>query len=330
MALAVTVILSLAGSAAQAQSATAATTTQPPTIASAFTPTTVGVGQTAAIGFTVTDPNASGSFTNLAFTDTLGGGAVIDNPTGLATSGCGSAIAVTANPGDTTITVAAATVKAGTPCTISVDVTSSTAGTVTSQTSTVTSSGPTSSAGSAATLTVLAAPTVTVTSPAVNATYAFGQKVTATYTCTDAVAGDLQGCTAQDDLGHTVASGGLLETSVPGQHQLTVQAFAATGLVTDQTINYTVLPDNVFTLKALSHTASKVGFTLKLPGAGKVKVTAWSGSKKLATLTVSVTAAKSVKVNLPISGTPGKVKVVIAYTPTGGVVKKLTKHVSLG
>ena len=132
----------------------------------------------------MSDPNASGSFTNLAFTDTLGDGGVVDNPNGLNTSGCGSNVTVTANPGDTTISVAAATVKAGTPCVISVAVTSSTAETVTSQTSAVTSSGPTSSAirlGRGAH--GARRPTVTVTNPVNNAKYRFGQKVAVQYTC---------------------------------------------------------------------------------------------------------------------------------------------------
>jgi hypothetical protein len=324
------VAATLAAFAVQVGPAGAATS--PPTISSSFTPTLIGVGETSAIGVAITDPNASGSLTGVGYTDTLTGGTV-DNPNGLTVSGCGTGVTVTANPGDTSITAAGATVKAGTPCTISVAVTSTTAGTLTSQTSTVASSAGASSAGASASLTVLSPPTVTVTTPAANASYSLGEKVTVSYACaeTDAPAA-LQGCTAQDDLGNTVTTGGLLDTKVPGQHQLTVQAFSASGLVADQTVDYTVLPANTFVLKSLSGTGTKVGFRLKLPGAGKVVVKAFAGKSKVGSETINVAAERTIQVSLPVSAPSGTtaVKLQISYTPTGGVKRTLVKHVSLG
>jgi hypothetical protein len=315
--------------AALTGTATAASTPKPPAIASAFTPSLIGVGATSAIGFTVTDPNASGSLTSVGFTDTLSG-VTIDNPSGETASGCGASAVITSNPGDSTITLTGGTIKAGTPCTISVDVTAATAGSPTSQTTTVNSSAGSSAAGSAATLVVLPAPTVTVAAPTEGAKFKFGQKVSANYSCAQAAYTlGISQCTAEDDLGNTVQSGGLLDTTDAGDHQLTVEAFSVSGVVTNDTVDYTVLPDNVFRLKSLKASAAHVSFKLVLPGAGKIVVTEFLGHSKLASRTIKVRAAKSLRLAIAPSAAlpaPAKVKLVIRYTPTGGVASTLTKR----
>jgi len=324
----------LTAAAAQAVPATAATKAAPPTITSSFTPNLIGVGQTTAVAYTITDPNASGSLSNVAFNGTLAGGAVIDNPNGANTSGCGSTLTIAANPGDTNIIVGGVTIKAGTPCVISIAVTSATAETATSTVPFVASSAGNSTSGSSATLTVLADPTVTVTTPTEGAKYTYGQKVTVTFTCDQAAYTlGIVGCAAQDDLGDDIVSGGLLNTSVPGAHQLTVQAFSVTGAETDDTIDYTVLPDNAFTLKGVKTSGGKVTFKLVLPGAGKVKVKALAGSKTFALKTLNVKGKKTVSVTLKPTKAGAKLlgsgvlklKLKVTYTPKGGVAKTVSK-----
>jgi hypothetical protein len=334
-ALALTAAALVAAAASQSSPAVAATKAAPPTITSAFTPSLIGVGQTTSVGYTITNPNALATLSNVAVNITLGGGAVVDNPNGLNTSGCGTALLVTANPGDTSIVIGSVIVKAGTPCVISLAITSPTAGTSTSTASPLNSSAGNSAAGSSATLTVLADPTVTATAPTEGAKYAYGQQVTVNYSCAQAAdTTGITGCTAQDDLGNNIATGGLLDTTVPGAHELTISAFSVTGAETDDAIDYTVLPDNVFTLKGVKTSGGKVAFKLALPGPGKVKIKAFAGSKTFSKTTLKINGQKTVSVKLvPTSAgakllTAGtvKLKLQVTYTPTGGVAKTVTKH----
>ena len=84
----------------------AALAASPPTLTSSFTPTSITVGNTSALSFTITNPNSSGSLTGIAFTDALPAGLVVDNPNG--TNGtCGSTSVLTAAPGSGTISLTA-------------------------------------------------------------------------------------------------------------------------------------------------------------------------------------------------------------------------------
>jgi hypothetical protein len=317
---------------APAPVASAATASKPPTISSSFTPGVIGVGGTSSIGFSVTNPNASGTLTAVGFTDTITGG-VIDNPSGQSLSGCGSVV-VTSNPGTTTITVSGASVKAGTPCVISIAVTAATAEAVTSQTGTVSSSAGSSASGSQASLTVLELPTVTATAPAAGAKYKFGQKVIIGYSCVQAAyALGLEGCTAQDDLGNTIATGAQLDTKIPGKHQLTIQATSISG-VTDQTIDYTVLPDNRFKIGKLNSSGTKISFKLGLPGAGTLRITELAGKDTVVTVKVTVHRKRSVTITLVpdtkgqalLQSSHAKVELVVVYTPKRGVARTKRKH----
>jgi hypothetical protein len=325
----------IAAAASQAAPAGAATKTAPPTITSAFTPGLIGVGQTTSIGYTITNPNVLATLSNVAVNITLAGGAVVDNPNGLNTSGCGTALLVTANPGDTSIVIGSVIVKPGTPCVISLAITSPTPATATSTASPLNSSAGNSAAGSSATLTVLADPTVTATAPTEGAKYAYGQQVTVNYSCAQAAdTTGITGCAAQDDLGNDLSTGALLDTSVPGAHQLTISAFSVTGAETDDTIDYTVLPDNIFKLKGVKTSGGKVAVKLVLPGAGKVKIKASAGSKTFSKTTLKINGKKTVSVTLKptpggtklLAGGAVKLKLQVTYTPKGGVAKTVTKH----
>jgi hypothetical protein len=129
-------------------------------------------------------------------------------------------------------------IKAAASCTFSVSVTAAQTGTFQNTTSAVSSSAGAGSAGSAATLTVIPPPTVTVSHIKQNAKYQYGQVVKPTYSCTqpDDAAG-LTDCSAEDDLGDTIASGGSLKTKIPGSHSLTVGATSDDGAVTTDEID---------------------------------------------------------------------------------------------
>ena len=101
-----------------------------PTLTKAFSPTTVGVGQNSVLTFTITNPAGAPARTGLTFTDALPIGAVIGTPNGLV-NGCGGTPTITATAGAGTITIAGTGVNAAigaSACTISLSVTSSTAG----------------------------------------------------------------------------------------------------------------------------------------------------------------------------------------------------------
>ena len=113
-----------------------------------------------------------------------------------------------------------------------------------------------------------------------------------------------------------------------------MEAYSISGVVTNDTIDYTVLPDNVFKLKSVKTTGAHVSFKLVLPGAGKVVITEFKGHSKLASKTIKVRAAKTLRATLAPSAAlsaPAKVKLRIKYTPTGGVASTLTKRgIALG
>ena len=101
-----------------------------PTLTKAFGPTTVGVGQNSVLTFTITNPAGAPGRTGLTFTDTLPAGAVIGTPNGVV-NGCGGAPTITATPGAGIFTVGGTGVNAAaglSSCTITLNVTSASAG----------------------------------------------------------------------------------------------------------------------------------------------------------------------------------------------------------
>jgi hypothetical protein len=335
----------------------------PPTVASAFTPTEIGVGDSTAtaLSVTITNPNTTGTLSAVSFTDTLPAGLTVDDPAG-ENGTCGSAGVITATPGSSTISLTGGSVKAtaaGTAsCTISVAVIASQTGVFTNSTGLVSSSAGSSAAASTASVTVLPPPTLTVANIKNNAKYTFGQTVKPTYTCSQA--GDptqLVDCSASDDLGNSIASGQALKTRIPGVHSLTVTATSADGLSTSDTFNYTVLPNNRFSEYAVqTASAGVVSFDLGLPGAGTIKAvevgpkhvafgtfTATVGQKRTLKVTVRPTPAGKKLLVAPVStkqtsstkttkakkAAPVRVKITltVTYTPTGGAKKTVTKHI---
>jgi hypothetical protein len=316
---------------------TALAATAPPTITSAFTPSLIGVGDTdaTALSVTITNPNAS-TLSSISFTDTLPAGLTVDDPNG-ENGTCGSTSVVTATPGSGTFSLSAGSLKAATTCTVSISLIAGEAGTLSNDTGPVSSSGGSSSAGDTETLTVLPPPTASVTHIKNNAKYAYGEVVRPAYSCTQpADPTALSDCSAADDLGDNVRSGGALDTKSPGSHRLTVSATSADGLVTLDTINYTVLPDNRFTIsKVKPGTGGTLTFQLVLPGAGAIKVVELSGSTTVGLYTRRVIGPRTLK--LAVRPTPRgtalltaaqslKITLGVTYTPKGGVKHTVTKR----
>jgi hypothetical protein len=321
------------------QAAPTAVAAAAPTITSAFTPNVIGVGNTTAtaLSFTITNPNATGTLSALSFTDTLPAGLTVDDPNGESGT-CGTSSVVTANPGSQTISLSAGSLKPATSCTISISLIASQTGVLQNDTGPVSSSGGSSSGGDAETLTVLPPPTVSVARFRNHARYRYGEVVRPRYSC--AQPSDAQGladCSAADDLGNAVASGGALDTRSPGRHSLTVSATSVDGLVTTDTINYTVLADDHFTVSSLERKgAGALGFTLALPGAGRVKVVELAaGGVTFGTYARTVASARNITLivhptpagqTLLSTSAPVKVTLQVTFAPTGGVKRTVTRR----
>jgi hypothetical protein len=327
---------------------TASAATTPPTFATAFVPTTIAVGESCTLAFTITDTNASGTESGIGFTDTLPAGLVVDSQNGESGS-CASTAAtpVTANPGSSTISLTGGSLKGGAAgstsatCTVSVDVTSNTPGNYTDPAVTVNTSDG-SATSQPETLAVAANPTLTVTSPKNGATFNYGQKVVISYSCAEGEFGPgLVDCSASDDNGDTFASGALLDTKVVGTEQdLFVDATSGDGAVAEDDINYNVLPNNQFTVvKTNAGNDGSVTLKLKVPGAGKVAIAEKVDGKAFSSYSGKVSGAKTVTITLNPSSTgkkllaelasgghPSKLtaKLSIAYTPTGGKKRTTT------
>ena len=341
------VALTAAGTAALVAAGPAAAAT-PPTVTSAFTPSEIGVGDSTATALSITlgNPNP-GNLSALSFTDTFPAGLTIDNPNGESGT-CGSAGVITATPGTSTLSLTGGSLAAGAGCTISVSLVAAAPGTLTNNPGLVSSSAGPSALGATQTLTVLPPPTLTVTNIKNKATYSFGQVVRPKYSCTqpgDATA--LADCSAGDDLGDTILSGGKLNTTTPGAHTLTVTATSTDGLSTSDNFNYRVLPDSRFTITNVTpERRGSLRFVLALPGPGTVKVLELGPKHAVVgTDTVKVTQKRHLKVDLkPTKAglkllTPAKgsgsakgsgavklgVKLEVSFTPTGGVKRTVTQ-----
>jgi len=329
---------------------TASAAVTPPTLTSSFSPSPVGVGNTATLSFTIQDTNTSGpAETGIGFTDTLPSGVVVDQPNGESgTCGSTATTPVVANPGSNTISLTGGTLKAGaatsssSSCSLSVNVTSNTPGDNYSNTAGPVSSSDGTGTSDTQTLTVASEPTISGLSPANNSTFAYGQNVVVSFSCAEGEFGPgLADCSASDENGNTITSGGTLDTDIAGTgQQVEVDATSGDGLVFSDFINYTVLPDNQFTVvKTSAGKNGVVTLKLKVPGAGKLLVGEQAGGVDFSSYSGKVNSAKTVTVTLKPSKAGKKLlaklakkkhppkltgKLSIAYTPTGGKLKKTT------
>jgi hypothetical protein len=131
--------------------------------------TSVTVGGTVPLQFTVGNPNTSPSLSNITFTDTLPGGLVVASPANV-TGSCGGGM-ITATPGSGTISLSGATLAGSASCTFTVDVQGTTSGL---KTNSVTATGndgtATLTSAEAQAMLSVNCPTIMLNSPASPAT----------------------------------------------------------------------------------------------------------------------------------------------------------------
>jgi hypothetical protein len=92
----------------------------PPTISKSFGTTVSIPGGTAALSFTIGNPNPTVALTGVGFTDTLPAGLAVATPNGL-TGSCGGGL-ITATAGSGIVSLTGATLAPGVSCTFSVNV----------------------------------------------------------------------------------------------------------------------------------------------------------------------------------------------------------------
>ena len=125
----------------------------PPSIAKAFSPTSVPLNGASTLTFTLTNPNTGTALAGVAFTDTLPSGLVVSVPNGL-TNTCGGTAGASA--GGATISLSGASVAASATCAVAVSVTGTSAGTFTNTTGAVSSANGGTGNTATAVLTVAA------------------------------------------------------------------------------------------------------------------------------------------------------------------------------
>ena len=135
------------------------TVATPPTVAIGFSASSIPLGGSTSLSFTVQNPNAALSLAGIAFSDSLPAGLVVATPPAL-TGSCGSGT-ISASAGASAVTLAGGSLAAGGSCVFSVNVTGASAGAKGNTTSAIsaTESGTGSTSNTAA-ITVVAPPTV--------------------------------------------------------------------------------------------------------------------------------------------------------------------------
>jgi|CXWL01.1.fsa_nt_gi uncharacterized repeat protein (TIGR01451 family) len=110
-----------------------------PSLAKAFEPAAVYLGEVSTLSFTVTNPNTVESLQGVGFVDPLPAGLIVASTPNAGSSGCGSP-SFAPSAGATSVAVSGATVVAGAPCTLHVDVVATTTGSKVNTTGVVSSS----------------------------------------------------------------------------------------------------------------------------------------------------------------------------------------------
>jgi mucin-19 len=121
----VTINSTAAGTGAQSTSSATLTVINPPSITKAFGAATIPLNGTTSLTFTITSPNANLALNGIAFSDSLPAGLVVATPSGISSTCSGTSTAVA---GSSSVSLSAATLAAGTSCTVSVNVQGTTAG----------------------------------------------------------------------------------------------------------------------------------------------------------------------------------------------------------
>lgn len=130
----------------------------PPALAKGFSPSSIFVGNTSTLAFTITNPNASSALSGISFTDSLPAGLTVASSS---STQCGGTLSATA---PSTISFSGGTLAANGSCNFSLTVTGTTAGTKNNVTSTVTSTqGGTGNTASASLVVATLTPSIDLT-----------------------------------------------------------------------------------------------------------------------------------------------------------------------
>ncbi|HEX5233969.1 MAG TPA: hypothetical protein VFW25_01425 [Silvibacterium sp.] len=152
----VTINSTAAGTGAQSTSSASLTVINPPSITKAFGAASIPLNGSTSLSFTVSNTNINTTLSGLAFTDSLPAGLIVATPNGL-TSTCGGT--ATAAAGSGSVALAGASLAPGASCTVSANVTGTTAG-VKNNSVTVSSTNGGTGNTSNASLTVVGPPTI--------------------------------------------------------------------------------------------------------------------------------------------------------------------------
>ena len=265
----------------------------PPSIAKAFSPTTIAVNGTTSLTFTITNPSANTvALTGVAFTDTLPAGLTVANAS---TTFCGGTLTTTAPTG---IALSGATIPATGQCQFSVTVTGATAGSYTNITGNVSSSNGGTGNTATANVSVVAVPTVVKAfSPT---TIAANGTSTLTITLSNANATALTGTAFTDTLpgGVTTVAASAATTCTPGTAGQTAGTVTLTGAT---------IPANGSCDVTVTVTSATAGsYTNTIPAGGVTTTNGGSNTTPTsATLTVNTVANLTLSKAGPATVTAG-------------------------
>ena len=215
------VVTGNAGTAAAATATLTTTLQAAPTVTKAFSPATIATGGSSTLTISLTNPSANAlPITGVGFTDSypaVGAGGKLVNTTTAAftgasvSAGCSGNVtgAINAN----SLALSGGTIPANTTCNITVNLTSSTAGTYNNSTGPVTSGNAAASAGASALLGVLAQPTVT--DSFVPSSVPITTASTLTIAITNPNASDITGASFTDSYSLVSGVGSLVNSSTP-------------------------------------------------------------------------------------------------------------------
>ncbi len=232
----------------------------PPTISKSFGASTIPVNGSTSLSFTISNLNTTVALSGVAFSDTLPSGLAISSPSNGLSGSCGGGT-ITATAGGGVVSLSGATLAASTPCTFSVNVTGTTAGTQNNTTAAVTSNEGGTGLTASASVSVLAAPvisksfgsssialnattslTFTITNPAGNTVsltgVGFNDTLPTGLTVTSAMSAQCGGTVTVTALVTIALSGATVATGAPCQFSVTVTG-AASGSYTNTTGNVT-------------------------------------------------------------------------------------------
>jgi hypothetical protein len=130
-------------------------TAVPPTIAKSFTAGSVQINGITSLTFTLANPDVATTLTGVAFADSFPAGMLVATPNGLAST-CGGV--ATAVQGTGSVSLTGATIASNSSCTLTVNVTTTSAGTLTNTTGSVTSTNSLPGNTASATLVVAVPP----------------------------------------------------------------------------------------------------------------------------------------------------------------------------